>query len=260
MMTNQFIAKKLKQINNEKILSLLDQTKNQFPADVTPKNKIVFKIKFNTPIKRINIKKFRKFKTKGIVNLSKISLNDYSFENNKNNFGFINYKLTQQNSYFFRSHKLKNNISNLTTNCNEKNKLLPRICKSFFQPHEKYNLKKIYLGDLSKNMDEDKISKKDNLIISTKSNTGYKKYDGKNKIKKLSLIRNSTDYELNSNNNMNIEQTHRNAKLLKKYYIQKLMNYDRLIKRIEEETQVKKKVMNEYIKLMKEDLENSFIE
>ena len=109
-------------------------------------------------------------------------------------------------------------------------------------------------------MDEDKISKKDNLIISTKSNTGYKKYDGKNKIKKLSLLRNSTDYELNSNNNMNIEQTHRNAKLLKKYYIQKLMNYDRLIKRIEEETQVKKKVMNEYIKLMKEDLENSFIE
>ena len=41
-------------------------------------------------------------------------------------------------------------------------------------------------------------------------------------------------------------------------YMQKIMNYDRLIKKMEEESEIKKKIMNEYINLMKENFENGF--
>ena len=35
-----------------------------------------------------------------------------------------------------------------------------------------------------------------------------------------------------------------------------MMNYNKLIKKMEEETELKKNVMNEYINLMKENFEN----
>ena len=40
--------------------------------------------------------------------------------------------------------------------------------------------------------------------------------------------------------------------------MQKIMNYDRLIKKMEEESEIKKNIMNEYINLMKENFENGF--
>ena len=40
--------------------------------------------------------------------------------------------------------------------------------------------------------------------------------------------------------------------------MQKMMNYDRLIKKLEEESENKKNIMNEYINLMKENFEKGF--
>ena len=78
------------------------------------------------------------------------------------------------------------------------------------------------------------------------------------KLKKLLLLRNSTDYKLENKYNINNQKSHRNAKLLKKFYEQKIMKYNRLIKEMEEESQLKKNVMNNYINLMKENFEKNF--
>ena len=77
-------------------------------------------------------------------------------------------------------------------------------------------------------------------------------------LKKLIFYRNSTDYKLDNNIKTNTPKINRNAKLLKKYYMQKMMNYDRLIKKLEEESENKKNIMNEYINLMKENFEKGF--
>ena len=80
------------------------------------------------------------------------------------------------------------------------------------------------------------------------------------KSKKLLLLRNTTNYKLENNSKANTSKNNinRNAKLLKKFYIQKMMNYDRLIKEMEEESEIKKNKMNEYINLMKENFEKGF--
>ena len=119
-------------------------------------------------------------------------------------------------------------------------------------------LKKIYLKDLSKDIDTDELNN-----IKMVDYNKIKSVDTKNnkraeslKLKKLLLMRNTTNYKLEDNNRMHTEKNNRNSILLKKYFKQKMMNYDKLIKKMEEETELKKNVMNEYINLMKENFEN----
>ena len=95
-----------------------------------------------------------------------------------------------------------------------------------------------------------------NLIIS--NNKQINKNDESNKIKKLFLLRNSTDSKLENRYNISTEKTHRNAKLLKKFYEQKMRKLKKLIKQMEEESELKKNVMNNYINLMKENLDKNF--
>ena len=268
MMTNQFIANKIKENSFEKILLLSEQTKNLFPMKISKKNnvkKILLKIKLKSPIKGIRINKFNKKKLQEI-NQTKFCF-DYDLENNKHNIGILNYKFVQPKNYYIHSDKLINNISNLNNTFNDKFKVLPNINapklrnKSLVQTHEKLGLnpKKIYLGDLSKQIETNEIKHLNNKIYDDKvisdDNKINKKRD-KIRLKKLLLTRNSTNYKFESR--INTEKNHRNAKLLKKFYEQKMMNYDKLIKKMEEESEIKKNVMNEYINLMKENFENNF--
>ena len=103
------------------------------------------------------------------------------------------------------------------------------------------------------NCDKSNNSKK-NLAENKQINKSLEK----NKLKKLLLLRNSTDIKLENKYNPNTEKSHRNAKLLKKFYEQKMMKYNKLIKEMEEESQLKKNVMNNYINLMKENFEKNF--
>ena len=271
MKTNKLIANKIKDKKYEKIVSLSCQTKNLYPKKNPNNDKILVKIKLKSPIRRVYLNKLRKSKTKEVNNLSKMCLG-YDLENYKNNIGIINYNLMHSNNYLIHSNKLINNISNLNKSYNDKSNILPDI-NNYKPKHQSLNqtndkldlsLKKICLGDLSKNYEENE--EKEEIKIDNKINCDKNKLD-ENKInkndksvnlKKLYLSRNSTDYKLDNNIKINTPKTNRNAKLLKKYYMQKIMNYDRLIKKMEEESEIKKNIMNEYINLMKENFENGF--
>ena len=277
MMTNKLIANKIKDNNLKNIISLSEQTKNLIPQKNPNNNKILLKIKLKSPIRRVNFSMLRKNKTKEINNLSKMRL-PYELDNYKNNIGIINYNLVQSNNYLIHSNKLINNISKLNKSYNDKSKILPEIKnykhknKSIIQSNEKLDLslKKISLGDLSKNNEEkeengeviktdNKINLEKNKLDDVKINSINNSYNSI-KIKKLLLLRNSTNYKLDNDMKMkiNTSKTNRNAKLLKKYYQQKMLNYDRLIKKMEEESEIKKNIMKEYINLMKENFENGF--
>ena len=269
-MRNKLIANKIKGKNYEKIISLSGQTKNLFPTKIPNNNRILLKIKLKSPIRKVYFNKLRKNKTKEINNLSKMNI-AYELDNYKNNIGIINYNLMQQNNYLIHSNKLINNISNLNNSCNDKSKILPDIrnykpkYKSLNQTNEKFdlNLKKIYLGDLSKNDEENEEIRNENEINLDKNKCEGEKINKNEdsvKSKKLLLLRNTTNYKLENNSKANTSKNNinRNAKLLKKFYIQKMMNYDRLIKEMEEESEIKKNKMNEYINLMKENFEKGF--
>ena len=277
MMTNKLIANKIKDNNFKNIISLSEQTKNLLPQKNPNNDKILLKIKLKSPIRRVNLSMLRKNKTKEINNLSKMRL-PYEIDNYKNNIGIINYNLVQPNNYLIHSNKLINNISKLNKSYNDKSKILPEINnykhknKSIIQTNEKLDLslKKISLGDLSKNNEEkeengeviktdNKLNLDKNKFDDVKINSINKSYNS-NKIKKLLLMRNSTNYKLDNDIKIksNTSKTNRNAKLLKKYYQQKMLNYDRLIKKMEEESEIKKNIMKEYINLMKENFENGF--
>ena len=271
-MTNKLIANKMKFNNYEKILELSEQTKNLFPLKIASnKNrnikKILLKIKLKTPIRRIKIKSKENKKTDEINQSNFCFEND--LENNKNNIGIINYKIVQPKNYFIHSNKLIKNITNLNNSYNDKCKILPNINnsklrnKSLVQTHEKFDLtlKKVYLGDLSKNIEDNEMfncDKSNNSKKNLAENKQINKSLEKNKLKKLLLLRNSTDIKLENKYNPNTEKSHRNAKLLKKFYEQKMMKYNKLIKEMEEESQLKKNVMNNYINLMKENFEKNF--
>ena len=271
MMTNKLIANKIKDKKYEKIVSLSSQTKNLFPSKSPNNDKILVKIKLKSPIRRVYFSKLRKNKTKEINKRSKMSLAN-EFENYKDNTGIINYNLMQPNNYLIRSNKLISNISNLNKSYNDKTSILPDINsnkpkhQSLNQTNEKFdlNLKKISLGDLSKNYEEKEENEEikiDNKINLDKNKVEENKINKNNKstnLKKLIFYRNSTDYKLDNNIKTNTPKINRNAKLLKKYYMQKMMNYDRLIKKLEEESENKKNIMNEYINLMKENFEKGF--
>ena len=266
-MTNKFISQKIEQTNYDKILSLSEQTKNLFTKRISPNNKILLKIKLKSPIHRVKVNKIRINKTKDFNNRSKFYL-DNDLDNYKNNIGFINYKLSQPNNYLINSNKLIDNISKLNNSYNDKNNSnLPNINnnklrnKSLVQTMKKFDLttKKIYLKDLSKDLKEKKEVNNIKLIVHNKIKPEEIKINKKQnrlKLKKLLLLRNSTNYKLENNNRTLTEKNNRNSKLLKKYYNQKMMNYNKLIKKMEEETELKKNVMNEYINLMKENVEN----
>jgi len=270
MMTNKLIANKLKHNNYEKILMLSEKTKNLYPMKLANNKKIkniLLKIKLKSPIKRISYNKLSKNVTKEDINQSNFGF-DSDLENNKKNIGIINYNLCQPNNYYIHSNKLIYNISNLNTSHNVKY-ILPNINnsklrnKSLVQTHEKFDInhKKIYLWDLSKDLEENDLNVLDKNINLNKIIPDEKKVnkiDEKIKLKKLLLLRNSTDYKLENKYNISTEKSHRNAKLLKKYYNQKMMKYNKLIKEMEEESKMKKNVMNNYINLMKETFENNF--
>lgn len=271
MMTNKLLANKLKNNNYEKILMLSEKTKNLYPMKLS-KNKniknILLKIKLKSPIKRLGINKLIKNKTNEYNNQSNFGF-DNDTENNKKIIGIINYKLCQPNNYYIRSNKLINNISNLNNSHNDKYTQFPYINnsklrnKSLVQTQEKFdlNLKKIYLRDLSKDLEENDLNVLDKNINSNKIIQDEKKVnkiEEKIKLKKLLLMRNSTDYKLENKLDISTDKSHRNAKLLKKYYDQKIMKYNRLIKEMEEESKLKKNVMNNYINLMKETFEKNF--
>lgn len=266
MMSNQFIANKIDEKNYERILSLSEQTKNLFAKKISPKdNKIILKIKLKSPIHTVDLNKIRINKTKDFNNRSKFCLGGCLY-NYKNNIRIVNYKLSQSNNYLIHSNKLINNISQLNKSYNDKYKILPNVNnsklrnKSLVQTMAKFDLtlKKIYLKDLSKDIDTDELNN-----IKMVDYNKIKSVDTKNnkraeslKLKKLLLMRNTTNYKLEDNNRMHTEKNNRNSILLKKYFKQKMMNYDKLIKKMEEETELKKNVMNEYINLMKENFEN----
>ena len=252
-MSNKLIANKIKENNNERILFLSEQTKNLFPKKISVNNKILLKVKLKSAIKRTAITSLKKNKTKEI-NTSKIRLN-FSLENNKNNIGIINYKLAQPRNYLINQNRLINNILNLNDSHNDK---LPNINdskirnNSLVNTHKKFDitLKKISLVDLSKYSDNNNFFIKDLTEI---NNSNMKNINDTKKVNLDTLEDNIVEKVQTEKNNKN-----RNAKLLQKFYKQKLMNYDRLIKEMERETELKKNVMNEYINLMKENFENSF--
>ena len=271
MMTNKFIANK-KENSYEKILLLSEQTKNLYPMKILSKKnnnvkKILLKIKLKSPIKSIGIHKLTKNKTFENHNESNFCIDN--LENYKNNIGIINYKLSQPNNYYIHSNKLINNISNLNNTYNEKYRILPKINnsnlrnKSLVHTREKFdiNLKKVNLGDLSKYLEEQEVNDIAENINADKSILDDKK-DNKNdekiKLKKLLLMRNTTDYKFENKFNSNTGKSHKNAKLLKRFYEQKMIKYNILIKKMEEESQLKRNVMNEYINLMKENFEKNF--
>ena len=267
MMTNKFIVNKIKEKNFKNILYLSEQTKNLLPQKTPDNNKIIIKIKLKSPIIRKYISNLKKNKTKEKINTSKIKF-DFHLENNKNNIGIINYKLIQPKNYYIKSNKLIYNISNLKESRETK---LPNINdskirnKSLDNTYKNFNLtsKKICLGDLP-GCDEDiELEKYDKTVIYNKINKDEQNINlNKNryKLKKLILLRNSTNYRLNSNEKLPTEKNdkNRNAKLLQKYYKQKLMNYSKLIKKMEKESELKKSKMNEYINQMKENFESDF--
>ena len=117
------------------------------------------------------------------------------------------------------------------------------------------------MRDLSKDLEENDLNVLDKNINFNKIIQDEKKVnkiEEKIKLKKLLLMRNSTDYKLENKLDISTDKSHRNAKLLKKYYDQKIMKYNRLIKEMEEESKLKKNVMNNYINLMKETFEKNF--
>ena len=267
MMTNKFIAHKIEEKNYEKILSLSEQTKNLFAKKISHKNnKIILKIKLKSPIHRVNLNKIRINNTKDFNKHSKFYL-DNDLDNYKNNIRIVNYKLSQTNNYLIHSNKLINNISQLNKSYNDKYKILPNVNnsklrnKSLVQTMAKFDLnpKKIYLKNLSKDIEDTEELNNIKIVDYNKIksvDTKINKRADRLKLKKLLLMRNTTNYKIENNNRIHTEKNNRNSILLKKYFEQKMMNYDKLIKKMEEETELKKNVMNEYINLMKENFEN----
>ena len=98
------------------------------------------------------------------------------------------------------------------------------------------------------NLFNEKLKDKNNDYLNFEDLTFNKKNN-----RKLSDI----NSELNNEYKLSEERTKKGAERLKDFHRQKISDCNKLIKKLEKEGEEKKKVLNKYLLLMREDLENS---
>lgn len=275
-----FLAKKLK-ININKVKS--NNRPKLVSIQKTSNRKFHFKIKLNYPLANLN-PNFCNKKSKNKIN------NIIKTPRNNNNFYIENYKdkistplSSKKNIY--NSKKLLNDILYINNSINDNAKIiLPSIKfinkkESIIQTKERSavfrkKLKEISLGDLFKDKNIDSIIpqkklklKKKTSIIKSEWNLFNEKLKDKNNDylnledltfnKKNNRKLSDINSELNNEYKLSEERTKKGAERLKDFHRQKISDYNKLIKKLEKESEEKKKVLNKYLLLMREDLENS---
>ena len=242
--------------NKSKILSIKNSSID---------NKLL-KVKLNYPKLDLNKNYFNK------NNINKLNNNfnantprDY----HKNNIENYNIKMSPSISSNIKiSNKKIKDILSLNNSNNEKPKvILPKIKvrnQKKLQSKEKSavfgrNIKKIYLGALGGGLEEennDYIKKNKNSRAKSEWNLLY----NDDYINFGNLILNNNYRQLSdiNNNNNSHEKSYKNgAERLKEIHRQKLVNCHKLIKQTEKEVADKKKIINKYIELMRQDFENT---
>ena len=267
---------------NNKIKFNLKGKKQLIPLKKSSNSKIVLKIKLNYPKKDLNSHNFKK------SDINKIN-NIIHSPRNYHNLNIENYKstlyspLTPNKNYINLSYKLNNGIHYLNNSHDDKPKvILPKINiinkkQSLMQQKDrsaisKKNMKKIFLGDILKgNIIDDIISKKKYNLKADDSHSKsawhlvtQKGTDNNNDYKNLEELlfnKNINSYDINSKTNDKYENTkerHKTqAEKLKEMHRQKLIRVDKLIRKMEKETNDKKKFLNKYIQLMRDNFEKN---
>ena len=280
-MSNQLILKRISNNGNEKkhnnILYLLSNNMeiNNSKIKLVPIGEFIID---KTPLKI-------KCRIKG---LSQKFLNNNKFAiKNKNNI-FKDYQNFRLNSYNYNKKKdssvvpntfQKNELSkfNKFTNTNlESSKIiLPKINHKKSLPKEmsyvfRRNLKEIKLNNLFLN-DKNYDNNNDDLIkkrIMHNANSEWNMITRKEKNKYENTILEDMAFSDNNNSklsDMNHEKTNESsaekykngAQRLKELRKQKLFEYNKLIRKLEIESENKKKVLKEYLELMKQNFENN---
>lgn len=295
-MSKNLIINSISNSNNEKkynnILFLLTETPQIKNCKIKPLNlketqlnNNPIKIKINYPIKDLNQKYFIKKNNKKSDIDSNINI--FLHKNNKYK-NRITSSLTPMKNHCNFHNQFINKIYNLNNSYNEKPKvILPKIDisrnnkYSLVQTKEKsyFNrkiLKEVKLTELAKNendLDEDLISQK----IKFKNNKQNKYYEAKSEWELLK------DESKNSNENRLLEdllfsdnstklsevnqevfyddkscgEKYKNgAQRLKEIHKQKLKDCGKLIKKFKKESKFIKKVLKDYLELMKDSFDN----
>ena len=267
---------------NNKIRFNVKGKKRLIPLKKSSNSKMVLKIKLNYPKKDLNSHYFNKSDVNKINNII------YS-PRNYHNINLENYKsalyspLTPNKNYKNLSYKLNNDIHYLNNSHDNKPKvILPKLNiinkkQSLIQQKDrsaisKINMKKIFLGDILKgNINDDIIPiKKYNLNADNSHSKSawhlvtQKGTDNNNDYKNLEELlfnKNIKTYDINKKAGDKYENTkekHKTrAEKLKEFHRQKLIKVDKLIKKTEKETNDKKKFLNKYIQLMKDNFEKN---
>lgn len=266
---------------NNKIRFNVKGKKRLIPLKKPSNSKMVLKIKLNYPKKDLNSHYFN------ISDVNKIN-NIIHSPRNYHNLNIESYKsvlyspLTPNKNYINLSYKLNNDIHYLNNSHDDKPKvILPKLNvinkkQSLIQQKDrsaisKKNMKKVFLGDILKgNINDDIIPKKkynlkpDNSHsksvwhLVTQKGTDNNDY---NNLEEILFNKNIKSYDINSkayDKYENTKERHKTrAEKLKEIHRQKLIKVDKLIKKTEKETNDKKKFLNKYIQLMRDNFEKN---
>ena len=266
---------------NNKIRFNVKGKKRLIPLKKSSNSKMVLKIKLNYPKKDLNSHYFNKSDVNKINNI-------IHSPRNYHNLNIENYKsalyspLTPNKNYINLSYKINNDIHYLNNSNDEKPKvILPKLNiinkkQSLIQQKDKSaiskkNMKKIFLGDILKgNINDDIIPKKKYNLKAANSHSksvwhlvtqkGIDNNDNNN-LEELLFNKNIKSYDINSkayDKYENTKERHKTgAEKLKEFHRQKLIKVDKLIKKTEKETNDKKKFLNKYIQLMRDNFEKN---
>ena len=273
----QFIVGEKYIINNKSAQYLI-------PSEKSLNKKFVLKLKQNYPLKNLNPHYFNKSNNKIIINNDIRALRNYNNLYIGNYKSIINSPIAQKNNLYSYSSKFKDNILLLNNshdnkpkfilpNINIKNKRDSLILKKEKSVINRNKMKEIFLGDLLKEEINDDIIPKKRRYLKTKNNHAKsewnlvteKERENKNNdniiLEELLFNKNlkSCDIKIEINNKYkNITEIYKSgAQRLEEIHKQKLINNSKLIKKMEKETNDKKKFINKCFLLMRKNFENS---
>ena len=241
-----------------------------------PKNKLFLKIKLDNPTE-ISNKKYINNEKNNNINSMKARNNSHERYYNKNYEIKINSPLSPKNNYIKFSGELINNFKSLNNSHNYKHKIiLPKIkiknnengLISKYAYNFKGPTKGISLDNLIKNksLNNNIPINKDNLKINnnyakSEKNLFIQNIQKENNIENIEdvnlekLIFNKNYDELYDNSENFIKEKNPTEKL-KEIHLNKLRNCNKLIKKIEKETKEKKDILDKYVKLMCQNIDN----
>ena len=257
-----------------------------------PKNKIFLKLKVNTQdyTDKNHFNKNHKIKS-NVTSSNNLQLIIQNYKNKSNK-----PTLSSKNIMNRNSEKLVSSIYNFSSSNNNNNNkpkvILPHLHN--FNYNNYYNkkpimeneaiaimfrkkLKEISLGELFSNDNSENEAdthkekeKKINKNIRSHSNSEWNLFKDNNKESKKNddllnyedLLFSHRKYSIINNDflkvNKSVEEKYKNgAERLKEIHRQKLMDCDKLIKKMKKETENKKQILSKYLKIMKQNFENS---